>query len=349
MNLINQVIGNRFADEALYRNTENEQQVVSNSPLSPSDCRFDQNPSLDRKELLVKKILGQRALCFDPNDPKPKLLYLMGKYDPSRSLIIKSYMNVDDVLQEYEGSTDPRSVKTYFSIKAFQQRARQGDQQAIDELKTLQTTDRRGADRLLKSLNKIYDLRFKIIYTNRQLCEEIEAASKIGNFKSLIINAHGGYNVLYISDSQLLVQDPLNKNRLMDYNAPGEDERDHTLFNLNEKCFSGLDANGTITLLACETGASENSLASTISKVSQRDVWAPRRNITRLGIELSIPTFKSIDGTSDDACLFSPDGSMRCVEKEAAIFSVKHYITILFLSVAMSFCFYKYVAKPLRR
>ncbi|HEV8053151.1 MAG TPA: hypothetical protein VGP47_11715 [Parachlamydiaceae bacterium] len=216
-----------------------------------------------------------------------------------------------------------------------------------------------GIGRFLKSLNINFDIRFKVISTALELCEEIATASKINNFKSLILNGHGAPNAIIISDKELILQDSENQKVLysVNYNSiNGMPVVNNIISTIDESCFSGLPSDATISILSCNVGRSPTGIASTISKLSQLDVWAPRDIMTSIKTELSsdippVPTFwdarKAENSFFDDhACKFSPDGLSKCGSLNAKLLPVvMDYAPLVTLSLTVLYCVNKYI-KP---
>ncbi|MBA3816241.1 MAG: hypothetical protein H0X29_06925 [Parachlamydiaceae bacterium] len=317
---------------------------------------------LHSKEIDVQKMLGQEALQFDLNDLKPKLLYLMAEFDDANAFPINSpYLTIEKFISRISPESD---TNEYISnliklLNKHQKKAQHGDRKSIEYLKAFEVSineSNKGVGRILESLHEKFDIRFKIVSTTKEICAEISAASKINNLKSLIFTAHGMPNDLMISDNELVIQDPKNHEVLFSTNYINVDEThlvNNILYKINENCFSGLPNDTTISLLACNTGESPTAIASTISKLSKLDVWAPRNSITIEQTDLStnippIPTFWNPDKFEnsffdDHTCKFSPNGLSKCGALNTKILPLfLDYTPPIILSLAAIYCVKKY-------
>lgn len=357
----NTILNNYYTPDNFNENTQ-EFMCLPQDSLKAST--FYQEKSLHSREIDVQKLLGSEALQFDPKDPKPKLLYLMAKADDVGSFPINSpVLTIESFINQIspESHTNKQFSDIIKKLREHQERAREGDEKSILYLKEFEeglNLNDHGIGRLLKILNKNFDLRFKVISTTQEMCEEISAASKINNLKSLIFSAHGVPNAITISDNELIVQDPEYPNMLNsgNYIIINNVLQLHNISNVDESCFSGLPPDATISLLSCHTGNSPSGIASTISRLSQLDVWAPRDQISSIRTDLSsdippIPTFWNArkPGNSffdDHACKFSPDGSSKCGALNAKVLPVvMDYAPLVILGLAALYCVNKYI-KP---
>lgn len=328
----------------------------SNTPtLTP-----ERQVSLHSREIDVQSLLGPSALQLNLTDPRPKLLYLMAQADHTNSfpIIGSNSMTIEDFIKINPESDITKKLKKHLELASL------GNQDSIQYLKSFEEGLRKvdhSVGRLIKGLDKNFDIRFKVIHTNHEMCEEIAAASKIDNFKSLIMSAHGGLNYMQLSDTEMIIQHPEQSAVLLGGKYTNTDGQliVNELFEVDGGCFAGLAADATISLLSCQTGQSATGIASTISKLSQRIVWAPNNFITSVKTQLSsdippIPTFmppRIIEDSifNDMTCKFSPDGSSECgaftKTKMLPIIKgyAKDYAPAVILSLAALLCARMYV------
>lgn len=332
---------------------------TSVSGSSVSILRRQEQSPLHRKEIEVQRLFGPEALLLDPNDQRPKLLYLMAeaddadnafritdptfeefintkpKYDPNgqlssimREMVMDTLKgldpekNINQVDRERIQNLDKNSFQLLAmkeTVKAHQELAALGNQSSIDyvlNFKKNLSQAHMGLGHTIKSLDENFDIRFKIIRQPHNICKEITAASKIGSIKSLIIHAHGDPNIIRLSKNKFIVQDPQQWEVLRGANSEIDNPDILTeLFEIDKSCFDGLATDATISLISCNTGKYQTSIASTISKLSKRDVWAPREQAGHVKFSLDIPTIPTImlvNAHEDVTCKFSPDGSREC-------------------------------------
>lgn len=231
-------------------------------------------PPLHQHELEVEKLFGKEALQLDPQDPRPKLLFLVGQEDHNGA------HHVESVLYNKRRGT-------------------------------------LGSEVNLKKLDISHDIRYKVINDAKQICNEIAKASQTGDLKTVIIQAHGNANGITFSKD--------SKNNLY-VNKHGK------LIGIDGDCFSGLHKDATITLDSCKTGSTANGIASAISKMSKRGVWAPQSTIGTARVAFSknvpaVPTFFNFDvfakwtrspdldvssfADAEDTHKFFPDGTYQ--------------------------------------
>lgn len=270
------------------------------------------------REMDVQSLVSPEALQFNPMDPRPKLLYLMAEEDEEGAFAIT---RTSDIV-EHTLKTDPKSDLAR-SFRSHQRKAAKGNQQSINYLKS-QMVDY-GIGKIIKSLDEKFDLRFKVVSTADEICKEIAAASKISNFKALILNAHAdahaGANRILLSKTQMIINYPQKPEVLAAWNYTTTDRP----IKIDEHCFSGLSSDFTFSLIACETGAFETSIAYAIAKLSKRTVWAPmgKTIVEDVVFSMDIP-FKSqflrmdpnVPIAYDNTCEFLPDGFRRCADHQ---------------------------------
>lgn len=126
---------------------------------------------------------------------------------------------------------------------------------------------------LLKEINKKYDLKYKVVSSDKDVCWHVDKASKIGKLTNLVIHAH--------SDSQGMCLS----------NCESTNGWLHTLKNYT-KCFENLDLLGRITLFGSKAGISSNdnkndNIAQKITMDAQREVIAPIDYISSPGVVVS--------------------------------------------------------------
>ena len=125
---------------------------------------------------------------------------------------------------------------------------------------------------LLKGINQKFDLKFKVVKSHKDICHEINQASKTGKLAHVIIDAAG------TAAGLRLAKRPTNE----------------WLNSKNEflKCFKGLDPSGRIILLGAASGAPLNgnekeSIAQKIATGSKRNVIAPTEPSSAEKVELA--------------------------------------------------------------
>lgn len=334
-------------------------QDPTSPPQNTSTSFYEQKP-LHSKEIEVQNLLGQAALQFNPQDPRPKLLYLMAAHDDTNAFPInKPHLDIETHIKgmSQHSSTNKVFADKIKTLREHQEKAIKGDRLSTLILKATEAginENDHGMGRFLKVLDKNFDLRFKVISSAKEMCIEILAAAKINNFVSIILSAHGLPNAIIISDSELIYQDTKNQDFLFVakyINVNGLPQITEIVSKIGKSCFSGLPSKVKVTLLSCQTGYSPTGIASTISRLLQLEVWAPRDVMTAIKTELSagihpIPTFwnasKSENAFFDDhACKFSPDGSSKHGRLHAKVLpTVKYYAPLVVIIISFVTLFF---------
>jgi hypothetical protein len=126
--------------------------------------------------------------------------------------------------------------------------------------------------KLLTTLAIEFDLKYKVIRTFDEICEEVREAVKTGKIASVIIEGHGEPDEIALSVS----------NNSVETIDATEDFA---------QCFSGLDNDGQIILLSCLTGAPKdgdpfNNIADKIATGANRVALAPVCSITPDGAKI---------------------------------------------------------------
>jgi hypothetical protein len=120
-------------------------------------------------------------------------------------------------------------------------------------------SDPKHMPKFLSDINKKYDLKYKVIKSYDEICQEVEQASKIGKLGNVLIQGHGSRAGIHISGPSHIWDNYIHEDREF----------------LN--CFRGLDPSGKITILSSDTGVSKNgsskeSLAQKIATAAKRAV-----------------------------------------------------------------------------
>lgn len=156
----------------------------------------------------------------------------------------------------------------------------------------------------LSTLNKSYDLQFNILKKPQDLCDNIAAAIKLGDLKTIVIAGHGEENRIYINEKSWtgMIGRSLNPK----------------IVNIAENCFAGLPEDTQITLLSCLTGKYKDGIANAIATVAQRVVWAPSDVFCPIATSFSetvpaVPIFYDNGCQQKDlTCKFLPDDTRIC-------------------------------------
>lgn len=304
--------------------------------------------TLHKQEIYIQTLFGAKALHLDPKDSRPKLLYLMAEYDEINAREISHSMSFEEFNKLFEDTVERHSQFEFFKdIKGIQKKATKGDLNSINYLNILKqnamrdylTKTDQGIGRVIMGLNKKFDVRFKVILNTSEICTEIAKAAKIGDVESLIINAPGAHNSLSFSKTNAIMQHPHQPAVLLNVDHELLQEpllnTDNAFYNdeilkilaileavIDKNCFSGLSPGATISLLSSSTGQSPTGIASALSKLSQRIVWAPKEQLAIVKTAFSshippVPTFMPLHSEQhsifdDMACKFFPDGSSAC-------------------------------------
>jgi hypothetical protein len=178
---------------------------------------------------------------------------------------------------------------------------------------------------IIETLNKTHDVYYKAIHDPSEICTTIDIRN-IHQIQSIIIDSQAGpHSILSSSD--------FIKHNFLKGNSSDSPMIERT-------CFSRMNPNGEIILLGNETGKPESGIASTLSNISRRVVWAPIGKLRDPFVQFSagsslIPKFygKPDIGLLDEndiACKFSFDGSYTCPSWYKVMNSV--YNTLFYLS-----------------
>lgn len=92
----------------------------------------------------------------------------------------------------------------------------------------------KSSPQILNPLYNKFDMKYRVVQSYDEICEEIQEAAKIGKLTTVIIDAHGSPEGIYLSENKGI-------HRFALYSSPS--------------CFAGLDPSATIFLFACCTGA----------------------------------------------------------------------------------------------
>lgn len=125
---------------------------------------------------------------------------------------------------------------------------------------------------ILEPISKEYDLKFKVVKSYEELCNEVKEAAKIGDLLNIIINGHGSPQGTHISGTNTL------------------DNYIHMKRNL-AKCFEGVDL-AKITMFSCSTNAPvdgnpKNNIAHSIADARKDTVVAPVGDLYATRIKLT--------------------------------------------------------------
>lgn len=132
---------------------------------------------------------------------------------------------------------------------------------------------------MLKEINKKYDLKYKVVGSEEDVCWHVQKAAEMGKLTNVVINAH--------SDSQAMCL-----SKCEDHSGWLSIYKNYT------ECFKGVDLLGRITLFGSKAGISadgnpKNNIAQKIATDSKREVIAPMDYISSSGIE--VPNTKDFE------------------------------------------------------
>lgn len=276
--------------------------------------------TLDEREADLQELLGPESLRLDPNDTRPKLLYLTAQDDPSNSALSVINRSIDEFCEK---SFKSRLKDTPYLTKLHEES--KINSKAAEELQNIKNDyyqmmheKYRGSEKIIRGLDKSHDIRYKVIRKPEEICEEIKAATKAGELKSVIIQGHGrehftslvkSFYGLHVSEEGTLIGKSGKLYTL-----------DSTQKKMDESCFSGLSPDATITLISCKQGKQLDGLAQAIAIQSKRVVWAPKENAHIFRTSFSetvppVPTFTTAGSSLDGdkvTCKFYPNGEHSC-------------------------------------
>lgn len=240
-----------------------------------SDLFFTAPMPLDRRETELQELLGPEILRLDPKDPRPKLLFLLAEDDPNNSSAISKIYTKEQIDEQFENDDEVKQLRT---------QVREGSDEAGNimlakkNLEELLLNQDFGIAASIKFLDVNSDVRFKIIKDPEELCTEIEAASKTGDLKSVILTGHGfdiDNEKSYISITSTSLLYSSYPDLLSHLNMLTEE-----LTPLSERCFSKLAPDATIILNSCSSGKFLKGIAGVLSRLSKKIVYAPKGSPT---------------------------------------------------------------------
>lgn len=139
---------------------------------------------------------------------------------------------------------------------------------------TVASSDHNGAMKpglisgILSTLAALYDIKYAVISHKEQLCQLMQAATKVGQLTNVILIAHGNPTFMSL------------------------DDREGISYKDDFSCFSALAPHGQISLFSCSTGKEDDvgyplkNIAQKIANSVQRTVVAP--------VDLLYPVFTSV-------------------------------------------------------
>lgn len=178
--------------------------------------------------------------------------------------------------------------------------------------------------RLLSSINKKFDLKFKEVKSYKEICEQVEQAAKVGKLTHVLLDANGDREKICLSDYisclvvdtffDLMNQGAINKNsdptvsQAYEFLNKVRNSKDVDITEKNEflECFKGLDPSGRITLLTSfagapnEKGDPKENIAQKIATAAKRTVVAPTQSWVFTGGMPQVEDFEVFDTASSN-------------------------------------------------
>ena len=126
---------------------------------------------------------------------------------------------------------------------------------------------------LLKDINKIYDLKYRVVKSVDDVCREVKEASQLGKVSNVFIDAYSDSSGMCLS------------------NCKSQRGWLHKFFDYKD-CFKGMDPNGKITLYGSKTGENvagnpKDNIAQKIATDSKIQVIATIDHVSPSGIQVS--------------------------------------------------------------